>query len=61
MNKEEIKSLTDKLHMPCLYGGIHAFEEDIQQYVCKAINGENCSCYKKYKSYLNTLQITNHP
>jgi hypothetical protein len=52
IEKQKIKSITDQLHVPCLYGGIHALEEDIQQYVCKCINGDNCGCYKKYKSYL---------
>lgn len=48
MTKEEIKEFTDSLHMPCLYGGIHRFEEDVQQYTCKCINGDNCGCHKKY-------------
>jgi len=55
MEKDEIKRITDSLHTPCLYGGIHGFEEDIQQYVCKCINGNNCGCYKKYKSHLDSV------
>jgi hypothetical protein len=52
MSPKEIKSITDKLRIPCLYGGLHFFEEDIQQYVCKSFNGERCSCYKKYRNYI---------
>lgn len=58
MTDVEIKTITDELYIPCLYGGLHVKEQDIQQYVCKAFNSENCTCYVKYKSYLDQ-KITN--
>jgi len=57
MEKTEIKAITDRLYVPCIYGGIHVMEDDIQQFVCKAINGDKCTCYKKYKSYLDEKQV----
>ena len=48
MIAEEIKAITDAMHMPCLYGGIRRFEKDVHQYTCKCINGDNCGCHRKY-------------
>ena len=58
--KQEIKDVTDKAKQPCLIG-IRAFDEDVQQFTCKFINGDKCDCYNKFKSkitqYENSMGI----
>ena len=47
----QIKKITDSAKIPCLIGR-RRFEEDVQQFTCKAFNDDNCTCHKEYLSAL---------
>jgi len=47
LTDEEIKKVTDKAKTWCLVGHTR-FEEDVQQFTCRFMNGINCQCHREY-------------
>lgn len=59
MTKEQIQEITSKAKQPCLIG-MRMWDKDVQQFTCKAFNGNLCTCYKNYKNALDEA-IRNTP
>ncbi len=47
MDAIEVKEITDQVKNNCIIG-VRKFEPSIQQFTCKFINGDDCSCHKEY-------------